>query len=115
MRRRRWDDRGTATVWVTVAVTTLCALFAGMLLVGEAMIARHRAGGAADLAALAAADHALEGQAAACALAGRVAGAQVTRLVRCVVRGEVSDVVAEARAGPYAPRVRSRAGPAPAS
>ncbi|MEV0262847.1 Rv3654c family TadE-like protein [Streptomyces sp. NPDC050617] len=103
-----------ATVWVTVTVTALCAVFAAVLFMGQAMLARHRAGGAADLAALAAADHALEGEAMACALARRVAGAQGAGVVRCVVRGEVSDVVAEVRAGPYAPRVRARAGPATA-
>ncbi|PSJ29969.1 helicase [Streptosporangium nondiastaticum] len=103
-----------ATVWVAVAVTALCAVFAALLAMGQAMVARHRAGGAADLAALAAADHALEGQEAACGLARRVAAAQGTRVVRCAVNGEIAEVAAEARAGPYAVRVRSRAGPAEA-
>ncbi|MBF6046449.1 helicase [Streptomyces sp. NRRL B-1677] len=114
MRRRRCGDRGTATVWVAVAATALCAVFAALLAMGQAVVARHRAGGAADLAALAAADHALEGQDAACGLARRVAAAQGTRVVRCAVSGEIAEVAAEARAGPYAVRVRSRAGPAEA-
>ncbi|WP_436844962.1 Rv3654c family TadE-like protein [Streptomyces roseoverticillatus] len=103
-----------ATVWVAVAVTALCAVFAALLAMGQAVVARHRAGGAADLAALAAADHALDGQEAACGLARRVAAAQGTRVVRCAVSGEIAEVAAEARAGPYAVRVRSRAGPAEA-
>ncbi|MFI1952881.1 MULTISPECIES: Rv3654c family TadE-like protein [Streptomyces] len=87
-------------------------MFAAVLALGQAVVTRHRAGGGADLAALAAADHALSGQDAACGLARRVAEAQGVRLVRCVVRGEVSDVTAEAAAGPFASRVRARAGPA---
>ncbi|CAM5460441.1 Rv3654c family TadE-like protein [Streptomyces abikoensis] len=104
-----------ASVWVAVAVAALCAVFAALLAMGQAVVARHRAGGAADLAALAAADHALEGQEASCRLARRVAAAQRTRVVSCAVSGEVAEVAAEARAGPYAVRVRSRAGPAEAA
>ncbi|MCC5032175.1 flp pilus-assembly TadE/G-like family protein [Streptomyces sp. WAC 00631] len=105
-------DRGSATVWTAVTATALCAVFAAVLALGQAVVTRHRAGGGADLAALAAADHALSGQDAACGLARRVAEAQGVRLVRCVVRGEVSDVTAEATTGPFASRVRARAGPA---
>ncbi|WP_171166565.1 Rv3654c family TadE-like protein [Streptomyces sp. I05A-00742] len=116
-RGRRWGDhraggdRGSATVWTAVAVTALCAVFVALLAMSQAVLARHRAGGAADLAALAAADHALLGQEAACGLARRVADAQRAAVVRCAVTGEVADVAAEAQAGPYTARVRSRAGP----
>ncbi|WP_394297316.1 Rv3654c family TadE-like protein [Streptomyces albus] len=105
-------DRGSATVWTAVAATALCAVFAAVLALGQAVITRHRAGGGADLAALAAADHALSGREAACGLARRVAEAQDVRLVRCVVRGEVADLTAEAAFGPFTSRVRARAGPA---
>ncbi|MFF5334717.1 Rv3654c family TadE-like protein [Streptomyces sp. NPDC013181] len=87
-------------------------MFAVVLALGQLVAARHRAGGAADLAALAAADRALEGEAAACAVAEEVAGAQGAELVRCAVVGEVADVTAGARFGLYVPEVRSRAGPA---
>ncbi|MFF8813800.1 Rv3654c family TadE-like protein [Streptomyces pactum] len=107
-------DRGSATVWAAVAAAALCAVFAAVFLMAKVTVARHRAGGAADLAALAAADHALEGTRAACGLAERVAVAQGARIVRCVVQGEFADLTAEVRAGPFAPRVRSRAGPAEA-
>ncbi|WP_443034290.1 Rv3654c family TadE-like protein [Streptomyces sp. BE147] len=86
-------------------------MFAAVLALGQAVAARHRAGGAADLAALAAADQALRGTAAACGTARRVAGAQDTEVVRCVVRGEIADVTVRAGFGPYRPAVRSRAGP----
>nr|PPQ62379.1 helicase [Streptomyces sp. QL37] len=100
-----------ATVWTAVTTATLCVVFATVLALGQAVTARHRAGGAADLAALAAADHALRGAETACGAAGEVALAQGAEIVRCVVQGEIADVTARARFGPYAPEVRSRAGP----
>jgi secretion/DNA translocation related TadE-like protein len=105
------EDGGSATVWVAMATTVLCAVFAIVLAMGQAVVARHRAGAAADLAALAAADHALSGTADACGRASRVARAQGAEVVRCAVTGEVADVTALARFGPYAPVVRARAGP----
>lgn len=105
-------DRGVATVWVAVTATVLCTVFALVLALGQAVAARHRAGGAADLAALAAADRALEGAVVACEAARRVALAQGGELARCAVDGETADVTARARFGPYAPTVRARAGPA---
>jgi secretion/DNA translocation related TadE-like protein len=86
----------------------LLTLFAAALLMSQAVVARHRAGGAADLAALAAADHALDGPQTACRLAAEVARAQGALLRGCQVAGEVVEVVAEVRGA----RVRSRAGPA---
>ncbi|MEU5029074.1 Rv3654c family TadE-like protein [Streptomyces milbemycinicus] len=110
--RRDWGDRGSATVWAALTATALCAVFAVVLAAGQVMVARHRAGAAADLAALAAADHGLEGPEVACGLARRVAAAQGTRVVKCALRGAIADLRVEARAGPFAPQVRSRAGPA---
>ncbi|WP_436847295.1 Rv3654c family TadE-like protein [Streptomyces buecherae] len=113
-----------ATIWVAVAASALCVVFAVVLSMGAVVVARHRAGGAADLAALAAADHALEGERVACGLAERVARAQGARVVKCAVRGEIADLVAEVPAARVAsvlpsgasqvltPRVRARAGPA---
>ncbi|GAB3166595.1 hypothetical protein GCM10027162_01400 [Streptomyces incanus] len=90
----------------------LCVVFGVVLTLGQAVVVRHRAAGGADLAALAAADRWMDGTAAACARAGRVAGAQGTRLVRCTVEGEVSDVSVAAGRGPFEAEVRARAGPA---
>ncbi|GHC35490.1 Rv3654c family TadE-like protein [Streptomyces cinnamoneus] len=111
MLKRRWGDAGSATVWTAVAVTAFCVVLAAVLAMTQAVMARHRAGGAADLAALAAADHALQGEDVACRLGRKVAEAQGAHVAGCVVQGEIAEVIAEARAGPYAVRVRSRAGP----
>ncbi|GGS27701.1 hypothetical protein GCM10010221_26670 [Streptomyces parvus] len=115
-RGRSWGsgggaDRGVATVWAAVTVAVLCTVFAVVLALGQAVASRHRAGGAADLAALAAADRALEGAGAACEAARRVALAQDAVVVRCAVEGEVADVTVRSGFGPYLPTVRARAGP----
>nr|WP_257004877.1 Rv3654c family TadE-like protein [Streptomyces sp. Tue6028] len=93
-------------------ITALCVVFGAVLAMGHSVVVRHRAAGAADLAALAAADHWMDGGTGACALAERVARAQGARLVRCGVEGEVSDVTATSGRGPFAAEVRARAGPA---
>ncbi|MGX1669633.1 Rv3654c family TadE-like protein [Streptomyces sp. NPDC055400] len=111
-RRKASGDRGSATVWAVMATAALGLVFGCVLTVGQAVVVRHRAGGAADLAALAAADHWMEGRKEACAHAARVAVAQDTRLVRCAVFGEVSDVTAAAGEAPLTAEVRARAGPA---
>nr|WP_078606740.1 Rv3654c family TadE-like protein [Streptomyces flavidovirens] len=106
------SDQGAATVLAVAVVAVLGVVFAGVLAMGQAVVARHRAGGAADLAALAAAGQWMRGEAAACGWAAEVAAAQEVRLVRCSVSGEISDVTAEAGTGPYSATVRARAGPA---
>ncbi|POX49390.1 hypothetical protein C3488_17535 [Streptomyces sp. Ru72] len=90
----------------------MCAVFGVLLAQGEVVLSRHRAAGAADLAALAAADHWMDGGGKACAMAARVARAQGSKLVRCAAVGAVSDVTAAAAAGPFTTEVRARAGPA---
>ncbi|WP_374211694.1 Rv3654c family TadE-like protein [Streptomyces sp. YS415] len=107
----RPGDRGSATVWTVATLAVLCVVFGVVLALGQAVVTRHRAAGGADLAALAAADHWVEGAGAACERAERVARAQGTRLVRCALVGDVSDVSAAAGRGPFAVEVRARAGP----
>lgn len=104
-------DRGSATVWAVVVATVLVAVFGGVLLLGQAVVSRHRAAAAADLAALAAAASWAHGPEAACATAIRVAVAQGARVTGCVVTGEVAEVTARAPTGPFGPELRSRAGP----
>ncbi|MFJ6047663.1 MULTISPECIES: Rv3654c family TadE-like protein [unclassified Streptomyces] len=104
-------DRGSATVWAALVATVLGAVFGGVLLLGQAVVARHRAAAAADLAGLAAAATWAHGPEAACAAALRVARAQGAALGGCLVRGEVAEVTAEVAAGPFTPAVRARAGP----
>ncbi|MFJ9931059.1 Rv3654c family TadE-like protein [Streptomyces misionensis] len=106
------SDRGSASVWSLGVIALLCVVFGAVLVLGQAVVVRHRAAGGADLAALAAADHWAEGGPAACARAGRLAAAQGARLVRCTVQGEISDVTAASGRRPFTARVRARAGPA---
>ncbi|MFJ8990506.1 Rv3654c family TadE-like protein [Streptomyces sp. NPDC102279] len=105
------SDRGSATVWTVGAMAALCAVFGVVLAMGHAAVTRHRAAGAADLAALAAADHWSDGRVAACARADRVVRAQNARLVRCAVEGEISDVKAASGDGLFTSEARARAGP----
>ncbi|RFU88344.1 helicase [Streptomyces triticagri] len=105
-------DDGVASVWAVFVVGVLAVVVGVVLLMGQAILGRHRAGGAADLVALAVADRALDGQQPACATGARVARAQRGELVRCTVRGEIADVTVRAGAGPFDAEVRSRAGPA---
>lgn len=111
----RAGDRGSATLYVVVLglLVVLAGLVAGWY--AAAVGVRHRATAAADLAALAAAGAAFEGGPPACAVAGRVALANGTRLVSCRLDGLVATVAVRAVAGGrarFAVTVRSRAGPA---
>ncbi|MFF9122769.1 Rv3654c family TadE-like protein [Streptomyces sp. NPDC014889] len=99
-------------MWSVGAIAVLCVVFGIGLALGEAVVDRHRAAGAADLAALAAAGHWAEGGTASCDRAEKVARAQGTRLVRCTIVGDTSDVTAAVARGPFTAEVRARAGPA---
>jgi secretion/DNA translocation related TadE-like protein len=113
-------DRGSATVWVLALSGVLVALGAAGVLVGSAVVIRHRAEAAADLAALAAAGNAVAGWADPCATASSVAVANGAVLEACsVLPGAVVQIRvgvrmpmgplglrwarASARAGPVAP------------
>ncbi|TFV64108.1 pilus assembly protein TadE [Geodermatophilus sp. DF01-2] len=127
-RHRLAGERGAATVWVVALSGVLAAIGVATVLVGSAVVGRHRATGAADLAALAAAEHAVRGDPRACAVAEEVAGANGARLTGCTVGGGavvevavavpvrlgplgVSSAEATARAGPVLPMAPSRAPP----
>lgn len=98
-------------MWAVCALGVLCVVFGALLAMGHAMAVRHRAAGAADLAALAAADTWAEGGEGACATAGRVARAQGARIVRCTVEGQIAEVTAASGTAPFTAEVRARAGP----
>jgi secretion/DNA translocation related TadE-like protein len=111
-------DRGSATVWAAVGVSVIMTVFVVGLHLGAAVIARHRAEAAADLAALAAAGVAVEGPEAACRRAGEVAGAMGGTLTSCRLSGwdalvEVRVPVALAAPGIDTAAGRARAGPVP--
>ena len=112
-------ERGSATVWVLALSGVLAAVSLAVVLVGAAVVARHRASAAADLSALAAAGAAVSGRPDPCAVAGRVAAANSAALASCVVAGggvvQVR-VTVPVRLGPLGVHTasgRARAGPAP--
>lgn len=114
--RARGAERGSATIWILALATVLWTVAMGVMLVGQARAARHRAGAAADLAALAGASRVSDGM--PCKPASLVARVNGGKLVACVVRGETVDVVVEVPLGRLGPlvgergvRARARAGP----
>jgi secretion/DNA translocation related TadE-like protein len=95
----------------------LMSIALGVMVFGTAVVARHRAQAAADLAALAAAGRLASGTAAACAAASSVAGAMRSTVSSC--RVEQLDVVIGVdvpvqlgRWGAGSARALARAGPA---
>ncbi len=93
VRRKRAGSEGFATVATLALALVLIAVSALVATLGAVAVARHRASAAADLAALAGASHALEGEAAACKAARRVATAQGGVLMSCRLEG--SDALVE--------------------
>jgi len=80
-------DAGAATVWTAIAISALLALTGSLLLLGTATVTRHRAGHAADLAALAAASRYERGRDSACDVASSVVTKMGGRLGRCEWQG----------------------------
>ncbi|MGH3675804.1 MAG: Rv3654c family TadE-like protein [Mycobacterium sp.] len=115
MGRTRWlrssrlcGDRGSATLVAVAVMAVLLAVTVGGFYIGSAVIARHRAQAAADLAALAAAARLPAGSDAACGEASAIADAMGVAVADCVADG--LDVVVTIAAGPA--RAAARAGPA---
>jgi secretion/DNA translocation related TadE-like protein len=109
-------DGGVATVWASAAVAVLVAFTLFGVDLGAAEVARHRVEAAADLAALAGAAHAADGEPVACAYSDRIAAAMNTWLGSCRLVGW--EVFVELRATVALPPVagaqawaRARAGP----
>jgi secretion/DNA translocation related TadE-like protein len=94
----------------------LLALTVGGVYVGSAVVARHRAQAAADLAALAAAMHLADGTGAACTHAAALARAMHTAVTQCAVEEldvivTVDAAVAFGRMGVGPASATARAGP----
>lgn len=110
-------QRGSASVWAAGGIATIL-LLAGLIVgIGAAAVTRHRAESAADLAALAAAAHALSGEQPACARARWVAQRMRAELTACRLRGWDAEVELAARPpgalrGFGSATARARAGPA---
>jgi secretion/DNA translocation related TadE-like protein len=120
MTARVADDRGVATVWAAGAIAVLVSMAVFGLRLGEAVVVRHQAESAADLAALAGAVQVLAGEQYACAQARRVTDRMRVRLVSCQTQGW--DVLVELTAQPAgwlgslgAATGRARAGPVAAA
>ena len=97
-------------------MAVLLAITAGGAYVGSAVIARHRAQAAADLAAVAAAVHLADGTGAACSQASVLARAMSAAVTHCEVEGldvvvTVETSVPIARIGVGPARATARAGP----
>jgi secretion/DNA translocation related TadE-like protein len=118
---KRWprsnqDDRGSATLVAVAVMAVLLALTLGGVAVGSAVIARHRAQAAADLAALAAAAHLADGAGEACSHAAALVHAMRTVLTQCAVEDldvvvAVDASVVFGRMGVGPARASARAGP----
>nr|WP_202422693.1 Rv3654c family TadE-like protein [Gordonia sp. SID5947] len=83
------DDRGFATVAAAFAIAAIAATAVTLLYVGAAVVARHRAQSAADLAALAAAQQHVAAEPDPCAAARLIAEAQDVgaEIDRCETEG----------------------------
>jgi len=111
------DEHGAATLTAVAVIAVLMAVTAGIAYVGSAVLARHRAQAAADLAALAGAGQLASGVETACAQASSVARAMGATVIRCELDGSDVVVAVDAavglgmwRAGPA--HAAARAGPA---
>ena len=111
------DDRGVATAWAAGVIAVLVSMAVFALHLGAAMVARHQAESAADLAALAGATEVIEGEQYACAQASRVTDRMRVQLASCQLHG--LDVLVDVTARPSgwlgglgAATGRARAGPA---
>jgi secretion/DNA translocation related TadE-like protein len=110
-------DRGSAPVWAVAVITAVLMVATAGVQVGAAMITRHRATAAADLAALGAAVDAVFGEDRACERATWVTEAMGSALVSCRLDGW--EALVEVTARPPEPlarfgtaSARARAGPA---
>ena len=108
------DDDGFVTIVLVGFVLVLVSLAVVVTALGAVAVARHRAAASADLAALAAAVHVLDG--GACGAARVVAQAQGAELEACRVDGLDVEVVVSVRPPGRlgelgAARARARAGP----
>jgi secretion/DNA translocation related TadE-like protein len=111
-------DKGSASIWAAGGIAAMLLIVGLVVAIGAAAVTRHRAGGAADLAALAAAAHATEGEGPACARAGWVAERMGVRLTGCRLRGWDAEVEITAQPpdlliGFGAATGHARAGPVP--
>jgi secretion/DNA translocation related TadE-like protein len=112
------DDRGSGSVLVIAMIGAIVTVALAVLALGAGLAVRQRVVGAADAAALAAADAAsgavfVDSVGDPCALAARIAEANRTRLTACRIDGLVATVEVAAAFGALSTHARSTAGPHP--
>ena len=110
------SDRGSATLYGLIAIILVTLVGMAGVLLGYAVVGRHRAAAAADLAALAGAARAVDGSVPACAAVREVATANGASVGDCRLNGLTVEVVTEVRLPalfgvPVVARSRARAGP----
>ena len=107
-------DRGAGAVFALAIVGATTVVLVAVLALGSALVLRQRVIGAADAAALAAADAASGAVGGVpCGLAHRVAQANLTALTRCELDGLIATVTVSATFGAVPFTARSTAGPPP--
>ncbi|MDQ1626309.1 MAG: hypothetical protein QOI54_53 [Actinomycetota bacterium] len=99
-------DAGSATIWVLCCCLLVWSAGLAGLTRGAAVVARHRAESAADLAALAGARVQLAATGPPCARVAEVAARNGARLVACAARGDGSLSVVLEVPGPSWGRLR---------
>ncbi|MFC5231840.1 Rv3654c family TadE-like protein [Pseudonocardia zijingensis] len=115
---RHANDRGSATIWAAIGISVITTVLLVGLHLGSAVLARHRAEAAADLAALAAAAVAVEGVDAACRRAAQIVAAGGGTVTSCLLDGwdavvEVDVPIPIGVPGLDRATGRARAGPVP--
>ncbi|MFS1301030.1 Rv3654c family TadE-like protein [Streptosporangium longisporum] len=114
---RKGGDRGSATIWTVALMALVFAVAMAVAFAGTARVARHRAQGAADLSALAAARLAFVGSDRSCAEAASIATKNGSAVTRCsvgddgIVEIEVAMKVVLPLKGRVVMAARARAGP----
>jgi secretion/DNA translocation related TadE-like protein len=91
---RRERDRGSGTILVVSLMGVIWLVGSTLMTAGGVRAARHRAHAAADMAALAAAERAVQGEPDACRFAAKVALDMGARLSRCTLTGHAPSVAA---------------------
>jgi secretion/DNA translocation related TadE-like protein len=111
--KRLRDDRGAASIFLLAVGLVLVGFALAAVTAGAARVARHQAKAAADFGALAGGPHTVEGQDAACAVAGRLVEANHARMTACTVEGLEIVVRTEVRLRiyPASAEAAARAGP----
>lgn len=90
-------ERGSGSILMLMAIAIVAAVAGAVLVVSGGLDTRQRAQAAADLSAISAAAHALDGPSSACDRAKSVTQANGAALVSCVVVDGIAEIKVEVR------------------